>query len=101
MAKRRLHRTASRLAGSAMMVLAGISVTNAAACPRQHALGTSRVLTVDPKTEPRVGLNSFPETLSLADHEIVLTFDDGPRPPNTDKVLAALGKECARATFFR
>jgi peptidoglycan/xylan/chitin deacetylase (PgdA/CDA1 family) len=30
----------------------------------------------------------------------VLTFDDGPRPPNTQKVLAALAQECVRATFF-
>lgn len=36
----------------------------------------------------------------MTDYEVVLTFDDGPRPPNTDKVLAALAQECARATFF-
>lgn len=47
-----------------------------------------------------VGLKSFPQTLPLADHEVVLTFDDGPRPPNTQKVLAALAQECVRATFF-
>ncbi|MDA9505828.1 polysaccharide deacetylase [Bradyrhizobium sp. CCBAU 11386] len=100
MTKLRLHRLASRLGCAAIVVLAGVAATNAAGCPRPNALGTSRVLAVDATTYPRVGLNNFPETLPLADHEIVLTFDDGPRPPNTEKVLAALAHECARATFF-
>ncbi|MDB5565189.1 MAG: polysaccharide deacetylase [Tardiphaga sp.] len=69
-------------------------------CPRQDALGTSRVLTVDPATYPRVGVQSFPQTLPLEDHEVVLTFDDGPNPPTTSKILAALSRECVRATFF-
>jgi peptidoglycan/xylan/chitin deacetylase (PgdA/CDA1 family) len=73
---------------------------NAADCPRQGTLGTSRVLRVDPATTPRVGLKSFPQTLPLDDHEVVLTFDDGPSPPTTPQVLAALAQECVRATFF-
>ncbi|WP_315703254.1 MULTISPECIES: polysaccharide deacetylase family protein [unclassified Bradyrhizobium] len=77
------------------------SATGASAqCPRAGTLGTSRVLTVDPKIYPRVGLKSFPQTLPLHDHEVVLTFDDGPSPPRTNKVLAELAKECVRATFF-
>jgi peptidoglycan/xylan/chitin deacetylase (PgdA/CDA1 family) len=71
-----------------------------AGCPREHTLGTSRILSVDPKQYPRIGLKSFPDTLPLHDGEVVLTFDDGPSPPMTDKVLAALAKECVRATFF-
>ena len=31
---------------------------------------------------------------------MVLTFDDGPWPPTTPKVLAALAQQCVRATFF-
>jgi peptidoglycan/xylan/chitin deacetylase (PgdA/CDA1 family) len=69
-------------------------------CPQKGALGTARVLTVDPSVYPRVGLKSFPQTLPLRDHEVVLTFDDGPSPRGTRKVLAALQKECVRATFF-
>jgi len=83
-----------------LAALAGIAATEAAECPRKDALGTSRVLGVDAKTTPRVGLKSFPQTLALADHEVVLTFDDGPYPPTTSKVLAALAQECVRATFF-
>jgi peptidoglycan/xylan/chitin deacetylase (PgdA/CDA1 family) len=76
-------------------------VTGAAAdCPYPDALGTSRVMTVDPAAYPRVGLKSFPQSLPLADKEVVLTFDDGPLPGNTTKVLTALARECARATFF-
>ena len=69
-------------------------------CPEKGALGTTRVLTVDPTAYPRVGLKSFPQTLPLRDHEVVLTFDDGPNPRGTRKVLAALKQECVRATFF-
>jgi peptidoglycan/xylan/chitin deacetylase (PgdA/CDA1 family) len=45
-------------------------------------------------------LKSFPQTLPLEDHEVVLTFDDGPWPRTTRRVLAALAQECVRATFF-
>ena len=74
--------------------------TIAAPCPRPDALGTSRTLVVDPAATPRVGTKSFPQTLPLADKEVVLTFDDGPNPPTTSKVLAALADECVKATFF-
>ena len=65
---------------------------HAAECLRKDALGTSRVLEVDPATYPRVGLKSFPQTLPLRDGEVVLTFDDGPTPGVTDKVLTALAE---------
>jgi len=80
--------------------LALTAAAQAADCPRQGVLGTSRVLTVDAATFPRVGLKSFPQTLPLADKEVVLTFDDGPFPPTTTPILEALARECVRATFF-
>jgi peptidoglycan/xylan/chitin deacetylase (PgdA/CDA1 family) len=73
---------------------------HAADCPRAGTLGTSRVLSVDAASFPRVGLKSFPQTLPLRDHEVILTFDDGPWPPTTPKVLKALADECVHATFF-
>lgn len=100
MPRMRRHKAASRLTSAATALLTGIAVANAADCSRKDALGTSRVLAVDAKTHPRIGLKSFPQTLPLADHEVALTFDDGPRPPNTQKVLVALAQECVRATFF-
>ncbi|OYU87075.1 MAG: polysaccharide deacetylase [Bradyrhizobiaceae bacterium PARB1] len=81
-------------------LIASTAVAHAESCPRPDTLGTARVLTVDPKTTPRVGTQSFPDTLPLGDREVVLTFDDGPNPPTTSKILAALAKECVRATFF-
>jgi peptidoglycan/xylan/chitin deacetylase (PgdA/CDA1 family) len=85
---------------AAVISLAGTAQALAAECPRKGTLGTSRVLAVDAATYPRVGLKSFPQTLPLRDHEVVLTFDDGPWPPTTPKVLAALADECVHATFF-
>lgn len=70
-------------------------------CPgNPQALGTERILAVDAKTTPRVGRKQFPTTLPLRDKELVLTFDDGPWPGTTPKVLDALKRECVRATFF-
>jgi peptidoglycan-N-acetylglucosamine deacetylase len=70
-------------------------------CPgNPDALSTSRVMTVDAATTPRVGRKHFPTTLPLADKEVVLTFDDGPRPGTTSAVLSALKRECVLATFF-
>jgi peptidoglycan/xylan/chitin deacetylase (PgdA/CDA1 family) len=87
--------------GVALVALVAWTVAaQAADCPRKGALGTSRVLSVDAANTPRVGLKSFPQTLPLRDHEVVLTFDDGPWPPTTQRVLAALAHECVRATFF-
>jgi len=64
------------------------------------SLGASeREIVIGPKGAA-VGLQSYPQTLVLGDHEVVLTFDDGPVPGPTSKVLDALAKECARATFF-
>src|SRR5205823_12438017 len=74
----------------------------AAECPggRSDALGTERVLVVAPKEHARIGTMQYPETLPLGDKEVVLTFDDGPLPPYTDRVLEALAAECVKATFF-
>jgi peptidoglycan/xylan/chitin deacetylase (PgdA/CDA1 family) len=70
-------------------------------CPgNPDALSTSRVITVDAATTPRVGRKHFPDTLPLADNEVVLTFDDGPSPGTTAAVLDALKRECVLATFF-
>jgi peptidoglycan/xylan/chitin deacetylase (PgdA/CDA1 family) len=85
---------------AAVAVSTWTAAAQAAECPRKDALGTSRVLRVDAATFPRVGLKSFPQTLPLGDHEVVLTFDDGPWTGTTPKVLAALARECVLATFF-
>lgn len=84
------------------LVFAALFATTAQAapCPRPDALGTARTLAVDAQSFPSVGRKSFPQTLPLADKEVVLTFDDGPSPPFTNRVLKALADECVQATFF-
>jgi peptidoglycan/xylan/chitin deacetylase (PgdA/CDA1 family) len=75
--------------------------TGAHTCPgNPDALGTARTIVADVKNTPRVGRKHFPATLPLADKELVLTFDDGPWPATTPKVLEALKHECVEATFF-
>jgi hypothetical protein len=72
----------------------------AATCTNPAALGTARVLQLDPAQYRRVGTVQYPRTLPLAPGEVVLTFDDGPLPSTTGRVLDALAAECVRATFF-
>ena len=73
----------------------------AAACPgNPAALGTARTLAVDPTELHDVGRMQYPQSLPLADHEVVLTFDDGPLSPYTAKVLGLLSSECVKAVFF-
>lgn len=69
------------------------------ACGPQ-ALGTARTLAVDATGGPRFGQKHYPQTLPLADREVVLTFDDGPEHTTTPRVLDALAQECVKATFF-
>src|ERR1051325_5953490 len=80
---------------------AGAAPASPAECPgNPGALGTSRTLVVDPREHPRIGTMQYDETLPLQDHEVVLTFDDGPLPPNSTKVLDILASQCVKATFF-
>jgi peptidoglycan/xylan/chitin deacetylase (PgdA/CDA1 family) len=65
-----------------------------------QAIGTSRVIAADPAALRRVGTVQYRQTLPLKDHEVVLTFDDGPNPATTGKVLDALAAQCVQANFF-
>src|SRR5215475_1737108 len=82
--------------------LVGVSVpASAETCPdNPDALGTSRVLTINPGEFIRIGTLQYKQTLELKDHEVVLTFDDGPLPPYTDIILDTLASQCVKATYF-
>jgi peptidoglycan/xylan/chitin deacetylase (PgdA/CDA1 family) len=85
---------------AAMAVLAAGTAWAAGdpACPA-GTLGVSRTIEVDTAGGPWFGApNGDPNFLQPK--EVVLTFDDGPSPANTRKILAALAKECTKATFF-
>src|SRR5450755_1128963 len=84
-----------------LLICAAAQPVAAADCPgHPDALGTSRTLVVDPQAHPRIGAMQYPETLPLEDHEVVLTFDDGPLPRNSNQVLEILASQCVKATFF-
>jgi len=87
-----------RAAAIAALLLAGAAGTAAAADCGPDALGTSRTLTLK-RAFGAWGANQH-QPLPLQPGEVVLTFDDGPRPETTPRVLDALARECVRATFF-
>src|SRR6202790_5601109 len=87
--------------GLGLLVCITAQTASAADCPgHPDALGTSRILVVDPKEHPRIGTMQYAETLPLRDREVVLTFDDGPLPRNSNQVLDILAAQCVKATFF-
>ena len=90
----------SRILTAAVGTLLGCATAAAAApaCQNPGALGTSRTIAIG--GAPQVGLKTYPQTLDLADHEVVLTFDDGPAPSTTPAILDALKAQCVKATFF-
>jgi peptidoglycan-N-acetylglucosamine deacetylase len=84
-----------------MLAFIAAQTASAADCPgHPDVLGTSRTLVVDPRQHPRIGTMQYAETLPLRDHEVVLTFDDGPLPHNSNQVLDILASQCVKATFF-
>jgi peptidoglycan-N-acetylglucosamine deacetylase len=60
-------------------------------------LGTARVQTLPPGA--MVGSFHYASP-PFASKEIALTFDDGPAPGSTDRILDILKRECVHATFF-
>lgn len=99
--ERRAAKASMRAALAIAVWLAGAAAGIAADCPgNPDALGTSRIIAVDPAEHPRIGTMQYGETLPLQDHEVVLTFDDGPLPKHTDAILDTLAAECVKATFF-
>ena len=92
-----------RTLGLIVLMLAALATAKARAadCPgNPNALGTSRVLTIDPREFPRIGMVQYTRSLPLEDKEVVLTFDDGPLPPYTNRVLDVLAEHCVKANYF-
>jgi peptidoglycan/xylan/chitin deacetylase (PgdA/CDA1 family) len=84
----------------AATLLAMSAAAHAAECENPDALGVSRTLEVDPAALPKIGTMSYHDGLPLNDHEIVITFDDGPLPAHTEKILEILAAQCVKATYF-
>jgi peptidoglycan/xylan/chitin deacetylase (PgdA/CDA1 family) len=58
------------------------------------------VITISPGEYQLLGTIQYKHTLPLKDHEVVLTFDDGPIPPYTNSILDTLAANCVKATYF-
>ena len=84
----------------AAVVIANIAfgIPAAAAGCGADTLGTTRTLTL--KREYGAWGTKQHLPLPLNKGEVVLTFDDGPRPETTPLVLKALADQCVKATFF-
>ena len=93
---------AALIAGAGgMFALSGAAPARAESCPgNPDALGTSRTIVVSPQEYQRVGSMQYKQNLPLNDHEVVLTFDDGPLPPWSDKALDILKSQCVKVTYF-
>jgi peptidoglycan/xylan/chitin deacetylase (PgdA/CDA1 family) len=94
------------LSAAVLSVVVGVTfgaATTARAqdCPgHPDAIGTSRVITIDPSEYQRLGTLQYQQTLPLADHEVVLTFDDGPISPYSNQILDILASQCVKAMYF-
>ncbi len=82
----------------ATVLPATLAMAQPSACSGPEALGVSREVRIGGPV--RLGLKTYPQTLDLQDHEVVLTFDDGPSRQTTPRVLDALDHACVKATFF-
>jgi peptidoglycan-N-acetylglucosamine deacetylase len=88
-----------RLGFALLALVIGAGAAAGAECGPDR-LGTSRMAQVGTAGGLEVGLKTYPRTIPLADHEVILTFDDGPTAEFTPKILDALKAECVHATFF-
>jgi peptidoglycan/xylan/chitin deacetylase (PgdA/CDA1 family) len=75
-------------------------VTSMPPCDKPGGMGLERIVEIDTTGGPAFGMEHFKQYDFLRDHEVVLTFDDGPWPENTPVVIKALTDQCAKATFF-
>jgi len=97
-------RLISSLIAKALLVAtvsqAGLLASSSEAAACRGGLGTSRTVTLDTSGGARFGSSHGGHRNFLKNKEVVLTFDDGPVPGKTSKVLDVLKSHCARATFF-
>jgi peptidoglycan/xylan/chitin deacetylase (PgdA/CDA1 family) len=76
------------------------SASPKATCTNPDAIGIARTVEIDTTGGPGFGFEHFRQHDFLRNKEVVLTFDDGPWPDNTQRVLDALADQCVKAIFF-
>jgi peptidoglycan-N-acetylglucosamine deacetylase len=94
-----------------ILLLTAVLAHRASAAPEDCAYDParthlSRIIAADSTNGPiygqmvHTGDKSQVRTLTLLDHEVVLTFDDGPLGATTPVILDILDRHCVKATFF-
>jgi len=72
-----------------------------AACPTDPlAPAVTPRVAIDTRGGPTIGTMQYRNGGGLKHKEIALTFDDGPNPDVTPRILDILDKHCIKATFF-
>lgn len=97
-----MQRFANRLItgmSAALLSIGAVAGAAEAACGKQ-SLGVSRTITIDTKGGKLYGGLQYGADNLLKDGEVILTFDDGPLPRYTRRVLKALASHCTKASFF-
>ncbi|MBZ0148824.1 MAG: polysaccharide deacetylase family protein [Pseudorhodoplanes sp.] len=85
---------------SASMAASDAALAQKSTCANPDAIGIARTIEVDTAGGPGFGFEHFRQHDFLRNKEVVLTFDDGPWPDNTPRVLEALANHCTKALFF-
>lgn len=86
---------------AALSCTAGTALAATGACPTDPA-GPAETPVVFVPTEggPAYGGMQYPRVVGLGPKQVALTFDDGPDPQTTRRVLDILDRHCVKATFF-
>jgi peptidoglycan/xylan/chitin deacetylase (PgdA/CDA1 family) len=92
--------TTGTVSAAAPAPVAASTAQRQAACANPNSMGVARLVEIDTAGGPAFGFQHFKTLDFLRDHEVVLTFDDGPWLGHTQAVLKALADQCLRATFF-
>ena len=87
-------RPSGRLSGALLALLVAACAPDPARAPEEERPLASREVLVDPARPP-------PADGGLVPGELALTFDDGPHPLLTRRLLAVLGKYGVKAVFFQ
>ena len=96
-----LARRAAPALGFLAAIAAVPALADTPACNgKPGAMGTARTIEVDTTGGADFGTMQYRSTLPLRPKEIVFTFDDGPNPEHTPKILDVLDRHCIKATFF-
>ncbi len=83
------------ITGAALALTLSLSAAQAAC-----SSGVSRTISVGGASTVSSTSGQFRPGRALRENEVVLTFDDGPMPGPTTRILRVLDEHCVQATFF-